>query len=236
MITYKVARIVPFARTSEETKNARVNYASWLSLNFGTQQIYIDECGFNLWTAPKCGRAPVGKTPHIVVSSQQGRNQTLILAISSMSSIIHWSIVNGSANTEIFNTFFSDLQEKVAGLPKTVCILDNCRIHNPAELGHRLSPGHELKFLPPYSPFFNPIENCFNWVKQQVRQCLVSQEVIQKIRDADAGHWGTRIEGRRQILVHVIETVLACVTKELVTSFQSEIVKFIPRVMNREDL
>ena len=72
MITYKVARVIPFARNSEDVKTARQDYASWLSSNFGVHQIYIDECGFNLWTAPKHGRAPSGITPHVVVSSQQG--------------------------------------------------------------------------------------------------------------------------------------------------------------------
>jgi len=89
---------------------------------------------------------------------------------------------------------------------------------------------------PPYSPFFNPIENCFNWIKQRVKQCLVSSEIIERIRQVDGGEWGTRIEGRRQILVEVIESAVANVTDELVSSFHTEIIKFIPLAMNRQDL
>ena len=173
MITYKVGRVIPLARNSEHVLTSRHEYATWLSSNFGLHQIYIDECGFNLWTAPKHGRAPSGKTPHVIVSSQQGRNQTLILAISSRASVVHYEIINGSADSSKFNVFFEGLQRKVSDLSqKTVSILDNCRIHSQSELGQRLSPGHDLKFLPPYSPFFNPIENCFNWIKQRVKQCL----------------------------------------------------------------
>ena len=165
MITYKIARVIPFARNSEACKTARQEYAAWLSANFGQHQVYMDECGFNLWTAPKHGRALSGKTPHIVVSSQQGRNQSLILAISSKSSVVHWDLLNGSVNTASFNTFFEELQQKLAPFQKTVSIFDNCPIHNRDDLTQRLLPGHELKFLPPYSPFFNPVENCFNWIK-----------------------------------------------------------------------
>ena len=53
-------------------------------------------------------------------------------------------------------------------------ILDNASIHKSAELRHMCEEkGVLLKFLPPYSPDFNPIENTFKdlkaWIKRNYR-------------------------------------------------------------------
>ena len=95
LITFKVGRVVPLARNSDATKASRTDYATWLSANFGRNHIYIDECGFTLWTAPRRGRAPVGQTPNIVVSSQQGKNQSLVMAMCAETGMLIWRIVDG---------------------------------------------------------------------------------------------------------------------------------------------
>jgi transposase len=48
--------------------------------------------------------------------------------------------------------------------------MDNVRFHKVAIINNRIiESGHVLKFLPPYSPFLNPIENLFSKWKQLVR-------------------------------------------------------------------
>jgi transposase len=52
-----------------------------------------------------------------------------------------------------------------------VVIVDNCRIHHTDEvLLTILSTGRLIVFLPPYSPFFNPIEGLFSIFKQHLRR------------------------------------------------------------------
>jgi transposase len=57
--------------------------------------------------------------------------------------------------------------------PGDVVVMDNCQIHhqNEAELHRVLNrAGVALLFLPPYSPFLNPIEMHFNTLKGRIRR------------------------------------------------------------------
>ena len=51
--------------------------------------IYVDESGFNLWTARTRGRARRGARAVRVVNGQRGANFTLILAVSSQRGVIY---------------------------------------------------------------------------------------------------------------------------------------------------
>ena len=56
-------------------------------------------------------------------------------------------------------------------IPNSILILDNASIHhNPAVLELLYSTGAEIRFLPPYSPDFNPIEEGFNNLKKWLRR------------------------------------------------------------------
>jgi transposase len=56
------------------------------------------------------------------------------------------------------------------GIIGAVIVMDNVRFHHNNEILERIrSRGHLVKFLPPYSPFLNPIENMFSQWKQLVR-------------------------------------------------------------------
>src|SRR5579871_5611447 len=95
---------------------------------------------------------------------------------------ITYDLVHGSYNAELFNNF---IQNQVLPLcnpypgPRSILVMDNARIHK-SEVGttsntcisHRKTNFKdlrnmcreaqvELKFLPPYSPDLNPIEESF---------------------------------------------------------------------------
>lgn len=55
--------------------------------------------------------------------------------------------------------------------PSSVLIIDNCQIHHRKEV-QQLCEEHGvlLKYLPPYSPDLNPIEECFSFMKGYIRQ------------------------------------------------------------------
>ena len=49
-------------------------------------------------------------------------------------------------------------------------VLDNCSIHCPEELDYLTQKFNiTLKFLPPYSPMLNPIEETFSELKQKIK-------------------------------------------------------------------
>ena len=55
--------------------------------------------------------------------------------------------------------------------PKSIAVLDNCSIHHVQSVVQLLvDTGILVLFLPPYSPDYNPIEECFSYVKYYLRE------------------------------------------------------------------
>ena len=159
------------------------------------------------------------------------------MAISPSAGVVTWKIFEGALDSDCFAEFFQDVQQGFAkNFSSTICILDNCRVHKRDDLTKLLQPNHEIKFLPPYSPFFNPIENCFNVIKQKVRSSLVSEAIIHRSRQADTAPWGSKMEARRTILVDVLSQAISEINSALVMSFKLETLQYIPKVLNKETL
>ncbi|CEP06802.1 hypothetical protein [Parasitella parasitica] len=50
-------------------------------------------------------------------------------------------------------------------------VLDNCRIHHSAFVVDAINKrGYKPLFMPPYSPFLNPIEECWSKMKKHIRR------------------------------------------------------------------
>ena len=95
----------------------------------------------------------------------------------TLESYLDWIIFQGSITTELFLEF---VQERVLSYcsaylgPCLVLILDNASMYKSAKLRSMCKErGVLLKFLPPYSLNFNPIENTFKdlkaWIKRNYR-------------------------------------------------------------------
>ena len=108
--------------------------------------------------------------------------------------IIYSHIKTGSYNGDQFIQWLEGLLRVMNPYPgpRSVLVLDNCRIHHVegvqelCEERHvyhscrsRLiayifyasqSRGVRLIYLPPYSPDLNPIEECFSWVKKYIER------------------------------------------------------------------
>jgi len=55
--------------------------------------------------------------------------------------------------------------------PGDIVVLDNLRAHHSNEVAQLVrAAGARLKFLPPYSPDFNPIESCWALLKKELRR------------------------------------------------------------------
>ncbi|OQS53588.1 hypothetical protein EHP00_1368 [Ecytonucleospora hepatopenaei] len=71
----------------------------------------------------------------------------------------------GSFNSEAFKEGLIALHEKLltTGMVNPVFFMDNARIHHYQELRATIENlGLNIQYLPPYSPFLNPIENVFS--------------------------------------------------------------------------
>ena len=59
LLTLKLAEDIPEGRNDDQNLQQRVDYAQWfLRQGVLAHCIYIDECGYNLWTRRSYGRAP----------------------------------------------------------------------------------------------------------------------------------------------------------------------------------
>ena len=69
----------------------------------------------------------------------------------------------------------------------SIVIMDNCTIHHGVQVQEVLEiRGFSWRYLPPYSPFFNPIENMFSTWKHLVKEsnCNTEEELNEAIHNA----------------------------------------------------
>lgn len=147
--------------------------------------IFIDESGVDLALTRLRGRAPKGKRAHGSKPSKRGRRVSIISAISLKKVLTHCNIM-GSTNGLTFEAFVS--QRLVPKLWEGACVLmDNCSIHMGGEVKEMIEGvGAKLIYLPPYSPDFSPIENCFSKVKSILRTVGARNypDLVKAIEDA----------------------------------------------------
>jgi hypothetical protein len=143
--------------------------------------VWVDECGFNLHLRRKYGRARRGHHASITVANSRGQNISVCAAMSE-DGFLYEFLRPGAYNAQHFCTFLTGLFEVLREMGKDNCwiVLDNARFH------HSDSPrliagscGHQLVFLPPYSPMLNPIESLFGKWKT-----LIWTEGVSMDRDA----------------------------------------------------
>ena len=93
LYTLKLAHTVPADRNRADVIQRRNEYAHWFleeaNLN---HTVFIDECGFNIWTSRSQGRSRQGDRAYRQVCGQKGRNITICLAISPVFGLIYHKI------------------------------------------------------------------------------------------------------------------------------------------------
>ena len=148
--------------------------------------MFIDEVGFSLSRLVGKGRAVAGTQPTLIVSPQ-GKRLNCIAALS-ITGIQHVKYVYSSqsrynngkkgVDAEDYQTFLLALAAKLSeqGVKDCLFVMDNAKIHH-AKM-HENSTWQLLKnnygidhmYLPPYSPFLNPIELVFHTMKVNLAQ------------------------------------------------------------------
>lgn len=92
---------------------------------------------------------------------------TMICAISNKK-IIHYKIVNNSADKNIFLEFLKN----IPNITNKYLFLDNAKIHHAKIVKEYIETNNiNLLFNVAYSPEFNPIENMFSKLKKLVKDC-----------------------------------------------------------------
>jgi transposase len=122
----------------------------------------IDETSFGRNGPATYGYAPRGQPLLVRKKPEKSVTQTAICCVSD-NSIAGVDVFPGSANTNKFSSFVASLN-----LPKgSVMLLDNVAFHHSLTFKNMCKDlGIELLYVPPYSPWFNPIEFVFSIVRR----------------------------------------------------------------------
>ena len=99
----------------------------------------------------------------------QGRNVSTLVAISK-NGIIYYEVSARPFNSQKFKDFITQKLFPALQINNQVLIMNNCRIYKTAEVLRPISSGGlSYKFLPPYTPQLNPIEELFSFIKARFK-------------------------------------------------------------------
>ena len=149
--------------------------------------MFVDESGVTRSMTRRYGRAPKGERVYDAVPLGHWEGTTLIGALA-LDCVRASFTVDAATDTDIFRVFVE--QALVPALrPGDVVVWDNLPAHKAPELKVQIEAVRAtLLPLPPYSPDFNPIEQCWSKVKECLRsaQARTTEALQQAIAHAFA--------------------------------------------------
>lgn len=175
-ITFKRLKVVAERSITEENMQQRRLYAQEFQ-DLLTEQpdsniFFIDEVGMSISMRSKYGWAPVNESPVRTAPGVRSKNFSVCCCMNKYGNIFY-KMQEVPYNGESFQRYIRELLVFVNNLNITNCtfILDNVSFHKSQEVKDIIiAAGHTFKYLPPYTPEFNPIENFFSKWKHFVRQ------------------------------------------------------------------
>lgn len=171
----KFTRKRTYARAPDTDKiiSARREFVTHLNANGITADdiISVDETCFYLHMRPKTGYAARGRRLLTNIHHRRHCKVTMLLAISSQG-ILHWQVLEGSANSHTFAEFVSSIPP----LPHhTHLLMDNVSFHKCSRVIEAIrAAGLTPLFTPPYTPEWNPVEYAFSVIKRAYRRHAVA--------------------------------------------------------------
>lgn len=160
--------LYPSLKASERVQQARVEFRASVADLAAKNLVFIDEAGVNLAMVRLTARSEKGKRARGSKPNRRGQNVSMVAALG-FEQVLGKVNLLGSTDALSLEAFLT--QRVIPKLWKGACvILDNCSIHCRLALEPLVEAvGARLIFLPPYSPEFSPIENCWSKVKSILR-------------------------------------------------------------------
>jgi transposase len=161
--------------------------------------VFIDETGVNIAMTRHFARATKGKRAYGKCPNNRGKNVTLIGAIATSGFLAPFTF-QGWTDKEAFLTYVKEVLLPELW-PGACVVMDNLPAHKASEVEKMIeSVGAKVVFLSPYSPDFNPIENCWSKIKEYLRSVesrnyhdlnQAINEAIDLVTDEDIIGWFT---------------------------------------------
>jgi transposase len=143
------------------------------------------------------GRSPRGKRLHAAAPCGRWRTTTMIGAVRQDGRTVCMT-VEGAVNAEVFRSYVSEILLPTL-IPGDILVMDNLSAHKDRQALSLLEEaGVTVRFLPAYSPDYNPIEFMWSKVKALLRkaEARTNEALLHAIGDAlervtkrDATQW-----------------------------------------------
>jgi len=133
----------------------------------GADLVFLDESGITTEMTRRYGRAEGGLR---VQEGTPGAWRTMsILGAISLSGWVGVMTIEAPTDGDIFLAYLDQVLCSQLR-PGQIVIMDNLAAHKVEGVRQRIeATGARLRYLPPYSPDYNPIERCWAQVKQHLR-------------------------------------------------------------------
>jgi transposase len=131
--------------------------------------IFIDETGAATDMARRCGRCPRGQRLLASVPWGHWKTTTFVAALR-VDGIAAPCVFDGPMDGPSFRAYIEQFVAPILR-PGDVVVMDNLPSHKVAGIRQAIeAAGAELRYLPPYSPDLNPIEQFFAKLKALLRK------------------------------------------------------------------
>ena len=139
---------------------ARRRWQDWQPVHDAGQYVFLDESGITTDLLRRYGRSPRGLRVRDYTPCGHWQTHTVIAALRR-EGLDAPAVFDGPIDNPTFLAYVE--QVLVPALrPGDVVVLDNLAVHKQPEVRAAIEAvGAAIRFLPPYSPDFNPIEQAF---------------------------------------------------------------------------
>jgi len=146
----------------------RRHWRDGLPLHDAGQYVFLDECGVTTDLLRRYGRSPRGTRLHDHTPCSHWETQTVIAALR-VEGVSAPAVFDGPIDAVSFRAYVEQVLVPTLR-PGDVVVLDNLAVHKQPEVRTAIEAvGAHIRFLPPYSPDFNPIEQTFAKLKAFLR-------------------------------------------------------------------
>ena len=164
----------------QRSEELRENFRATTMLDGGVYKrnmfIFIDEMGFDCRDSRRRFGYSIAGLPAIETQNLTRGKRINAIAAMSAQEIIDFELFDDSVTGKTFALFLRrallpHLLPFNGSNPNSVIIMDNASIHHVPEVIDLLEGvGVVIRFLPPYSPDLNPIEEVFSKVKYAIKR------------------------------------------------------------------
>ncbi|XP_053211205.1 uncharacterized protein LOC128394858 [Panonychus citri] len=170
--SFKRISVVPVARNDPTRIAARKEYArNFMTIQRHRENFFLDETGIAVH-AVNYGWSRIGERANVKTRAVRGKHFSICAAINYRSLYFYEAKEKGY-DTEHFVTFLNQFLRFLErdDIKEAYIIMENVPFHHSTGVKDTIEgKGHNLIFLPAYSPFLNPIENMFNQLKYYVKR------------------------------------------------------------------